>query len=201
MIRCILGQNSLQVLAMQTAFKEWTVVVDALERGEQILILRKGGIREGKAGFQVVSDSFWLFPTMFHQQREAVSEAAQTRYDEIRRNSPDEEMVAIRSFAKVVEHVELEDWAQIARLDSSHIWREEVIKDRFIWGEKQAIFALVVRVYQLPAPLEIPMLPKYGGCRSWVELEPEMPTDGLTPVVDDKVFSRQLEAFHTAIQR
>ena len=79
--------------------------------------------------------------------------------------------------------------------------REEVIKDRFIWGEKQAIFALVVRVYQLPAPLEIPMLPKYGGCRSWVELEPEMPTDGLTPVVDDKVFSRQLEAFHTAIQR
>lgn len=201
MIRCILIQEPLQVSAMQTAFKEWTVVVDALERGEQILILRKGGIREGKAGFRVVSDSFWLFPTQFHQQREAVISEAQLRYDDIRRDSPDENVVRVRSLAKVVEHVEVDVWEKISRLDPMHIWREEVIKDRFEWGEKKAIFALVVRLYQLPAAVQIPMLPKYGGCRSWVELEPQMPMEELEPVVDDEKFSKQLQSFHDAIQQ
>ena len=35
------------------AFKEWAVVVDALGQGEQVLILRKGGIREERGEFHV----------------------------------------------------------------------------------------------------------------------------------------------------
>ncbi len=38
---------------MRIAFKEWAVIVDALGRGDQILILRKGGISEGRGGFQI----------------------------------------------------------------------------------------------------------------------------------------------------
>ena len=34
---------------MRLAFKEWAIIVDALGRGEQILILRKGGLQEGAA--------------------------------------------------------------------------------------------------------------------------------------------------------
>ena len=37
---------------MRIAFKEWAMVVDALGRGEQIIILRKGGISEGRGGFK-----------------------------------------------------------------------------------------------------------------------------------------------------
>src|SRR5258708_6269605 len=33
-------------VSTEIAFKEWAVVADALGHGEQILILRKGGIRE-----------------------------------------------------------------------------------------------------------------------------------------------------------
>jgi hypothetical protein len=33
---------------MRAAFKEWAVIVDTLGRGGQIVILRKGGISEGK---------------------------------------------------------------------------------------------------------------------------------------------------------
>ena len=33
-------------------FKEWTLICDALGRGEQSIILRKGGIAEGRAGFR-----------------------------------------------------------------------------------------------------------------------------------------------------
>ncbi len=37
---------------VRVAFKEWTVVVDALGRGDQIIILRKGGLSEGRDGFR-----------------------------------------------------------------------------------------------------------------------------------------------------
>lgn len=33
------------------AFKEWDIVCKALEEGRQSLILRKGGIHEGREGF------------------------------------------------------------------------------------------------------------------------------------------------------
>ena len=49
-------------------FKEWKLVCDAMERGEQSIILRKGGISEGKHGFQWLHQRFFLFPTYFHEQ-------------------------------------------------------------------------------------------------------------------------------------
>ncbi len=58
---------------MRTAFKEWAIIVDALGRREQIIILRKGGISEGRDGFQMEHPQFLLFPTLYHQQRESVT--------------------------------------------------------------------------------------------------------------------------------
>ena len=58
---------------MRNAFKEWAIVVDALGRGDQILILRKGGIAEGRDGFRVDHQNFLLFPTLYHQQRDCVT--------------------------------------------------------------------------------------------------------------------------------
>ena len=52
------------------AFKEWEAIVEALGHGAQIIILRKGGIAEGRAGFKPKHPKFWLFPTGFHQQWE-----------------------------------------------------------------------------------------------------------------------------------
>lgn len=186
---------------MQTAFKEWTVVVDALEQGDQILILRKGGIREGKAGFQVVADSFWLFPTQFHQQREAVIDTAQARYDQIRPATADEPTpISIQSYAQVCETKELDDWDVVARLKSQHIWRDEVIRERFEWGQKRGIFALVVRVFRLPEPVLVPMRPQYGGCRSWTDLEPPISTKLAQPVLDEAAFEQQLKSFHQLVE-
>ena len=186
---------------IQKAFKEWTVVVDALEKGDQILILRKGGIREGKAGFQVVAHSFWLFPTQFHQQREAVIEVAQQRYDQIRPAELDATApISVQSFAQVSETRELHDWDVVSKLKGQHIWREDVIRERFEWGQKQAIFALVVRVFRLPEPLMVPMRPQYGGCLSWIDLEPPLSTDHATPVLDDSAFEHQLKSFHEVVK-
>lgn len=74
---------------MRVAFKEWTVVVDAQGLGEQIILLRKGGIREGKNGFSVEHQRFLLFPTSFHQQRGSVLADAQVRFDIISSRTDD----------------------------------------------------------------------------------------------------------------
>ena len=54
--------------ANEWAFKEWAVVCAALASGRQSVILRKGGIHEGRDGFRVDHREFWLFPTRFHQE-------------------------------------------------------------------------------------------------------------------------------------
>ncbi len=56
------------------AFKEWQVVCDALASGRQTILLRKGGIHEGREGFSFAHESFFVFPTRFHAQGDQVRE-------------------------------------------------------------------------------------------------------------------------------
>jgi len=51
------------------ALKEWATVVNALENGDQTVLLRKGGILEDSSGFVVESEKFFLFPTFEHQEK------------------------------------------------------------------------------------------------------------------------------------
>ena len=60
-------------------FKEWSLVCEALGRGMQSVILRKGGIAEGREGFSFRHREFFLFPTFFHEQVAKVRIAAAIR--------------------------------------------------------------------------------------------------------------------------
>ena len=62
---------------MPVAFKEWAVTVRALAEGEQLLTLRKGGIREENRHFEIEHDRFFLYPTFDHQRNDLVKEAHQ----------------------------------------------------------------------------------------------------------------------------
>ncbi len=44
-------------------FKEWALVCAALGDGTQSVLVRKGGIAEGRGGFQFRQQEFFLFPT------------------------------------------------------------------------------------------------------------------------------------------
>jgi hypothetical protein len=183
---------------VRIAFKEWAVVIDALLRGEQIIILRKGGIHEGRGGFQVEHERFWLFPTLFHQQRESVVPSAQARYDAIAPLLLGPDKVRIEAFCEVA------DWRRIESLDAAeslrgqHVWTDQVIAERFEWGREKNIFALAVRVYKLPNPVGLPMLPQYGGCKSWIELAEEMGTTGARLVLDEQQFEARLARFRSS---
>ena len=113
--------------AVTAAFKEWAIVVDALGRGEQMFILRKGGIHEGRGGFQMEHSEFLFFPTLFHQQRESVVPAAQTRFDQIAPHFPAPNILRLEYWAQVAEHHRLDNFDAIRRLAGQNIWREEVL--------------------------------------------------------------------------
>lgn len=180
---------------VRIAFKEWAIVVDALGRGEQIVILRKGGISEGRGGFQVEHPRFLLFPTLFHQQRESVIPSAQARYDEIAASFPPADRLRIEFLADVVEWRRLEALTDAERLRGQHIWRDEVIAERFDWGRKKNIFAMAVRVSRLREAVELPMLPSYGGCKSWIELEEDIDVSHATAVLSEAEFAKRLSRF------
>ena len=185
---------------MRTAFKEWAVVVDALGRGEQIVILRKGGISEGRGGFRVEQPEFLLLPTLFHQQRESVLPAAQQRFDEIAPHFPPAEILRLEFFARVVEWRQIDSLAEAERLRGQHIWRDEVIAQRFDWGATKSIFALAVRVFRLPHPVERPLSPADGGCKSWIELEKDIDTRDALPVLSEPDFAARLAPFRDALK-
>jgi hypothetical protein len=181
------------------AFKEWAVVVDALLRGEQIVIVRKGGLREGRGGFQVEHPEFLLFPTLFHQQRESVLTTAQARYDEIAPHFPPPEILRIEGFARVIEWRRLSSLEDVQQLRGQHIWRDGVIAERFDWGRDKHIHALAVKVFRLESVLESPMHPGYGGCKSWIELEEEINVKGARPALAETAFADKLKQFQKAL--
>ena len=185
---------------MRVAFKEWEIVVDALGRGDQILLLRKGGIHEGRGGFRPEHQRFLLFPTRYHQQRECVVASAQARFDEMLQQRPvSAEMVRVEFGAELAEARRLETLAQAKALRGQHIWRDEVIERRFDWGKDPAIHVLAVRVFRLTHAVELPMTTAYAGCQSWIKLERDIDTNGARTVLDDVAFGKKLAEFHTAV--
>ena len=155
----------------QFALKEWAAVVRALERGRQDVLLRKGGIAEPGAGFQVEHHEFLLFPTYFHQQMSGIRQEHAALLDEALAARPPEARVIVRSWAEVLDAREVETEAELDLLEPRHVLRRDVVHARFdgAWGK--SLYAMTIRVHLLDTPLDLPMLAAYGGCKSWVELE------------------------------
>ncbi len=171
------------------AFKEWAVVCAALASGRQSLILRKGGIHEGREGFRVEHREFWLFPTRFHQQRDEILSDAWPLLDELQsRGEPRGHELDLYAVVEDVQHVL--DRSALARLSGRHVWSESTVEQRFHY-RSPGLFALTVRVYRRSTPFEIVDSPHFAGCKSWVDLPTTLPTSGLQPVLDDSTFDRQ----------
>jgi hypothetical protein len=164
---------------MNAAFKEWAIVCEALGSGRQSLILRKGGIAEGRDGFAFLHREFFLFPTRFHETLEKT-----TLPGGIPLPVQIEGEVKICFAAKMEWSCFLSDTQQVERLGDFHILRKEVVDERFRFGEPPGIHVGFARVYRLSVPWILPMEKRFGGCRSWVEL-PDALEHRLEPVISD----------------
>ncbi len=178
-------------MSSSIAFKEWQVVCDALASGRQSILLRKGGIHEGRAGFSFAHESFFLFSTRFHALEEQVREGEVKVMPEWQIGEP----ITITHHAEALWAVTLTDWEKVAALESHHIYSEKTVRDRFDWEGKGmasgSIHVALVRVRKLAQPWEFPYEAGFGGCRSWIKL-PQPPADWLEtaqPVIDDESFA------------
>ena len=173
-------------------FKEWLVVCEALGHGRQSLILRKGGIAEGREGFRFKHDRFFLFPTRFHQQYEKVRPGERQEPVALPNAAAEEEVVvAIRLLVAVEFACWVDRWERLAQLEPFHIWREDVVRERFEYEDQRGLQCAFGRVYRASRPWTFPNRPVYGGCRSWVTL-PTPPDDlDWTPVLGEDEHARR----------
>ena len=84
------------------ALKEWATVVNALENGDQTVLLRKGGILEDSSGFVVESEKFFLFPTFEHQEKIHVKPQFHKHLEDVLANQPKAGFNNLTSFAHVL---------------------------------------------------------------------------------------------------
>ena len=160
-------------------FKEWALVCAALGEGRQSIIIRKGGLAEGRDGFAFQYREFFLFPTFFHEQLTRI------RNSDAALPEPRPNEIEIRYFARVEEARVMTDWDEVCTLEPLHILQESVVRERFDYDDAPGLHVAFVRAFRLAPVWRFPDAKAYGGCRSWVQL-PEPPAGlRLHPVVEE----------------
>ena len=172
---------------LRHAFKEWAVICKALAEGRQAVVLRKGGIAEKSGEFQIVHTRFWLYPTYVHQQRDGVTADALPLLEQAEAERPPPGVVRLTHFAETSGVYHLHNLPAALLLGGMHCLSAATVQARFAY-KHPGLYVLPVRVYRAARATDLPETAYYAGCRSWVELERELPTDGATPVLSDEAY-------------
>ena len=183
----------------QLALKEWAVTVDALARGQQILLLRKGGIHEDGKDFRVIHPEFLLYPTYEHQREDLLKDDHQPALSRLLEESPRSDSIAFTHFASVEELLEVEAQEKVDDLSPHHIWTDAYAQARLHWKPMLPLSIMLLRVYRIEQPVTVPFIPEYGGCKSWVDIIPRVDLGTLTPALSDEAFQQEVEAIRGSL--
>ena len=180
---------------MAPACKEWAAVVHALLEGEQILDVRKGGLREDGRHFSVQATRFWLYPTAEHQKPELLKEPYR-HWIELAHAAPVGEPITIEGWADVVKLATVTEAEELDAIASKLIWTDDYAASRLGWKKRDPLWVLALRVHRLVDPVTVAWDAGYGGCTSWVELA-DLPDDPAAlpsePALSDVAFAARLK--------
>ena len=172
-------------LPNHTALKEWASAIAALGRGDQVILIGKGGIADPKFGLEATR--FCLFPTNFHE-----SEGQPSRFSGT---------VPITTWCEAVRTWEVRDLDALLRLQPFVIFDRGTLETRYRFRSDQAIHVIAVRTFALQNPSTITMNDRYEGCRSWVSLDEEIDIDASRPVLNETELRTKIDAVATALSR
>ena len=170
------------------ALKEWAVAVKSLGRGEQVLILRKGGIHRDDRDFRLVHPLFLLYPTYEHQKAELIKPEVHSALEQTLTDADGASLIHFKYFCHVTDRFELRDEEALDSISASHIWSEEYARKRLHWRPSQPLTVALLRVYELQQPQTLPVLDEYSGCKSWVELGRDVSLGVMRPVLSDAAY-------------
>ena len=189
------------------ALKEWAAICHALLAGEQIIDLRKGGLREESLSgdgrhFGVDSTHAWLYPTVEHQKAELLKPAYRHWID-LAPNAPVGHTIRVHGYVEIVETITITEPAELAAITTRVIWSDEYAASRMKWKHRDPLWVLILRAHRLARPLDIAWNDEYGGCKSWVNFI-DAPTDLTTlesePALSDAVFDARVKGVREALQ-
>ncbi len=183
-----------------SALKEWATVLEAMARGEQMLLIRKGGLLEPGSGFELMAKAFVFYPTFEHQAVHYLREPYRAYFDAaVQRRAP-EGQVRLDLVGIAVSSVQSNDPAIVERLRAFHVYNEAFVSQRLKWQPAQPLVIVAVRVFRLAEPHALTVLPRYAGCKSWVDLASPISLEGARPVQDDAIFRQRAAALTALLQ-
>lgn len=197
------------------ALKEWSIVVEALGSGEQLLLVRKGGIRDPKGAFQLKHREFLLYPTFEHQHEEAIRPEFRERFRPATTQEGEVagpplaaatalgesvQQVPLKVYAGVALCAEIRDPDKLQGLERYHIWQPQFFADRMRYRPQEPTLVVVVRAYRLKEPVHLPVKAEYVGCKSWVPLSTAIPIETAEPVVENQRFRKALNEISARLE-
>ncbi|HUF28128.1 MAG TPA: DUF1802 family protein [Gemmatimonadaceae bacterium] len=176
----------------RTALKEWAVLADALGRGEIIAMVRKGGIREQRAGFSVRHERFVIYPTYFHEKDAELAPRFRASLAESAVSRPAEGTIGIELVADVAAVWRVTTLEPLRSIGGEHGLDWTAVESRFHYRDRPVVHVVAVRVARLPRRAELTAARRYAGCVSWVELDEDVDLRGAKPVLADDEFAVRL---------
>ena len=185
--------------AERTALKEWAVLVDAMSRGEIVAMVRKGGIREQRAGFAVRHERFLLYPTFFHEKHGELASRFVATLDEVHATRPPAGMIRLEYVADVAGLWAVSDLERLRAIEDEHGLAWSAVVSRFHYRDKPGVQVVAARVSRLREAVLVPETRRYQGCVSWVELDADVDVAGTTPVLADEALRARVDRLNAAL--
>ncbi len=179
---------------LRVGLQEWAVCVRALREGAVCLIARKGGIHEPRGGtFAPERERFLMLPSYLHQKSERLKPRFTGAYLAESADNPSLGKIPISAWADVAKVWKCDSLERIQALGDELMWTSDELAARFQYRSQPWLFLLALRAWRLPAVVDILDRPSYAGCRSWIELDDAVPTDGSTAAIADDEFAKRVE--------
>lgn len=183
----------------RTALKEWAVLCDALAAGEIVAMVRKGGIREQRAGFSVRHERFLLYPTYFHEKQAELAPRFHAALERADVDAPPPGVIRITVLAEVVGLWGVTDLARLRAVEHEQGLAWEAIESRFHYRDRPGVQVVAVRTLRLPAPVELPEVRRYQGCVSWVALDEPVSVADARAVLPEAALRQRVRALDAAL--
>ena len=183
----------------RTALKEWAVLADAMGRGEIIAMVRKGGIRERRAGFSLRHDRFLMYPTFFHEKAAELAPRFLARLEASHAGRPEGGAIRLELLADVLGVWRVTDLEALRAIESEHGLAWSAVESRFRYRDQPGVQVVAVRVSRLPAPVRLPEERRYAGCVSWVELSRDVDVASAVPVLEPAALEPRLASLRSAL--
>ena len=101
---------------------------------------------------------------------------------------PQPERVRIRAWAEVSASYLITDPRAIDALSPYYIWTTDYAEKRLAWKRRHPLHVMVLRTYRIPRPVTVKVKDEYMGCRSWCEIQRDLPFEGTPVMADESVF-------------